>query len=200
MEPLRKVCVFCGSKSGANPVYREAATELGRLLVARGLDLVYGGGSIGLMGVIADAVLAHGGRAYGVIPGLLATRELAHPGLTELEIVPSMHVRKARMAELADAFIALPGALGTLDELCEIVTWSQLGLHCKPVGILNTAGYFNPLVQLIDQAIAEEFLRPVYRDLFFVADEPHALLEQLPLHRPPSGLLGGLPGLKLDQT
>lgn len=176
---MLRICVFCGSQVGINGLYRQAATDLGQLLVRHGYGLVYGGGHVGLMGVIADAVLASGGEAIGVIPDSLVARELAHTGLTELQVVPSMHARKARMAELADAFIALPGGYGTFEELFEVITWAQLGIHRKPIGLLNVAGYFNALKALVDQAIAEGFIRAEHWHLLTMADDASTLLEML---------------------
>ena len=182
---MRRVCVFCGSKTGHNHLYRDAAGQLGKLLVARGLGLVYGGGSVGLMGVIADAVLAGGGEVIGVIPEMLATKELLHSGVKDMHRMHSMHARKAKMAELSDAFIALPGGFGTFEELLEMITWSQLGIHRKPVGLLNVAGFYAPLVQFIDHAIAEGFIKPKHRQLIVIADEPAALLDLVLIHHPP---------------
>jgi len=182
---MQRICVFCGSSLGLNQGYANAARALGRELAGRGLDLVYGGGSVGLMGVLADAVLAEGGRVFGVIPRQLATEELAHRGLTSLKIVSSMHERKACMAELADAFIALPGGYGTFEELFEAITWSQLGIHRKPVGLLNTARYFDPLVLMIGRAIEEGFIVPENRHLVVVSESPRELLEKLSQHRLP---------------
>ena len=182
---MQRICVFCGSSPGLNQGYANAARALGRELAGRGLDLVYGGGSVGLMGVLADAVLAEGGRVFGVIPRQLATEELAHRGLTSLKIVSSMHERKACMAELADAFIALPGGYGTFEELFEAITWSQLGIHRKPVGLLNTARYFDPLVLMIGRAIEEGFIVPENRHLVVVSESPQELLEKLSQHRLP---------------
>ncbi len=145
---MRRVCVFCGSQTGDHPIYADAARQMGKLLAQRHLGLVYGGGNVGLMGVLADAALQAGGEVIGVIPGGLAERELAHAGLTELHVVPSMHARKVLMAEKADVFVALPGGYGTADELFEILTWRQLGLHAKPIGLLNVAGFFDPPVGL----------------------------------------------------
>ena len=155
---MRRVCVFCGSKVGHNSLYRDTAQTLGKLLVKGGLGLVYGGGSVGLMGVIADTVLAAGGEVIGVIPEMLATTELLHTGVQQMHRMHSMHARKAKMAELSDAFIALPGGYGTFEELLEMITWAQLGIHRKPVGLLNVAGYYDPLVQFVDHAIAEGFI------------------------------------------
>ena len=159
--------------------------------------LVYGGGRVGLMGIVADTVLAAGGEVIGVIPRALATKEVAHDALTELRVVASMHERKALMAELADGFVALPGGFGTFDELLEIVTWAQLGLHAKPIGILDVAGYFDAFSALVEGAIAEEFVRPEYRKLFVVGDEPRALLARLETHVPPAGVVKWI---GLDET
>src|SRR5882672_11244264 len=178
---MQRICVFCGSQVGTNGLYRQAATALGQLLVRHGYGLVYGGGHVGLMGVIADAVLASGGEVIGVIPESMVARELAHTGGTQLLGVPGMHERKARMAELADAFIALPGGYGTFEELFEVITWAQLGMHRKPIGLLNVAGYFNALKTLVDQAIAEGFIRAEHWHLFTMADDPSVLLETLGL-------------------
>jgi uncharacterized protein (TIGR00730 family) len=178
---MQRICVFCGSQVGTNGLYRQAATALGQLLVRHGYGLVYGGGHVGLMGVIADAVLASGGEVIGVIPESMVARELAHTGVTQLEVVPGMHERKARMAELADAFIALPGGYGTFEELFEVITWAQLGIHRKPIGVLNVAGYFQALKVLVDQAIAEGFIGAAHRCLLTIADDPGTLLETLGL-------------------
>ena len=186
MLALKRLCVFCGSSAGNDPVYREMATRFGELMVQSGQELVYGGGSVGLMGTIADAVLNAGGRVTGVIPQFLATRELLHEGATDLRITTGMHERKALMAELSDAFVALPGGLGTYEELFEVMTWAQLGLHCKPIGLLNISGYFDPLVQLVDRAISTGFCRDEHRRLFIVDDQPERLLKRLALHQPPS--------------
>jgi uncharacterized protein (TIGR00730 family) len=189
---MMRLCVFCGSSKGTNPVYADAARRLGEQMAARGLGLVYGGGHIGLMGILADAVLAGGGEAIGVIPRALVERELAHGGLTALHVVDTMHQRKALMADLADGFAALPGGFGTGDELFEILTWAQLGLHGKPIGLLNTAGFFDPLLAWLDRGVAEGFLRSEHRTLLHVADEEDALLrvlvEALPARRGPQGL------------
>jgi uncharacterized protein (TIGR00730 family) len=183
---LSDICVFSGSSTGHRQDYHRAAEDFGRLLAATGRRLIYGGGAIGLMGVMADAVLAAGGKVVGVIPEFLSLKEVRHDGLTELHVVPSMHVRKALMAERSDAFVALPGGLGTLDELCEILTWSQLGLHGKPVGLLNLLGYFDPLLAQIDRAIADGFCRPEHRELFVVDIDPAALLDRMSTHPLPS--------------
>lgn len=173
------ICVFCGSSSGGRPEYAEAARQFGIALVNAGLDLVYGAGHVGLMGVVADAVLGAGGKVVGVIPRSLVDRELAHQGLTELHVVGTMHERKAQMAERADYFAALPGGYGTLDELFEILTWAQLGLHAKPIGLLDTEGYFTPLLAWLDRAVQERFLKPKHRALLHIATEPDALLAHL---------------------
>ena len=182
---LRRVCVFCGSASGARLSYRRAAARLGEALARGGLGLVYGGGSIGLMGVLADAALAAGGEVVGVIPRALYRKEVAHMGLTRLHVVASMHARKAKMAEMADAFLAMPGGLGTLEELAEVLTWSQLGLQVKPCGLLDVAGYWRPLIRLLDHAVAERFLRPEHRRLVVVDRGPERLLARLGRWRPP---------------
>lgn len=176
---MHSVCVYCGSKVGKHPEYRRAAQQLGELLAARELQLVYGGGQVGLMGVIADAVLAAGGTVVGVIPDKLATKELLHPGVQEMHVVRTMHERKAKMTELADAFIAMPGGYGTFDELFEAITWAQIGYHHKPIGLLNTAGYFDPLLQLIGHAIEEQFIAPRHAELVVHDATPGALLDRL---------------------
>lgn len=175
---MKRVCLFCGSSAGVNPQYREMATRVGQTLARRGIGLVYGGGSIGLMGAAADAALAAGGEVVGVIPKALQLRELAHARLTALHVVGSMHERKAKMAELAHAFIALPGGMGTLEEFAEVLTWAQLGLHARPCGLLDVAGYYRPLIDFFDRAAAEGFLRPEHRRLVLVAEDPDALLDQ----------------------
>ena len=184
MLTMKSICVFCGSSLGARPVYQQAATALGQTLVRRDLRLIYGGGNVGLMGVVADAVLAAGGAAIGVLPKFLAAKEVAHAGLTQLHLVDSMHDRKALMAELADGFIALPGGFGTLEEFCEILTWAQLGLHTKPQGLLNVAGYYDSLLHLFDQAVAEKFLRPDLRNLVIEANDADVLLEKFLNYQP----------------
>jgi uncharacterized protein (TIGR00730 family) len=182
---LKRVCVFCGSNAGTDPVYSRAADALGRTLARRGLGLVYGGGSVGLMGVIADGALAGGGEVIGVIPKALARQEVAHEGLTKMHVVPDMHTRKAKMAELADGFIALPGGYGTLEELFEVVTWGQLGLHARPIALLNAAGYFDGLLGWIDSAVREGFIRPEHRRLLMAGTEPDALLDAMGRYEPP---------------
>ena len=176
---MPRVCVFCGSRTGSQPAYTEAASRLGAALAGRGIGLVFGAGQVGLMGVLADAVLASGGEAIGVIPQALVDRELAHRQLTRLHIVESMHDRKALMAELADAFLALPGGYGTLEEFFEIVTWKQLRLHQKPIGLYNVAGFFDPLLAWIERAIAEDFIKPKHRDLLMVGADIDPLLDRL---------------------
>jgi uncharacterized protein (TIGR00730 family) len=182
---VRRLCVFCGSNVGARTAYADAARALGAALARRGTGLVYGGGSVGLMGITADAALAAGGEVIGVIPRALATREIAHHGLTELRVVETMHERKALMTVLADGFVALPGGLGTLEELLEVVTWAQLGLHAKPIAVLNVAGYFDALLALVERAIAERFLHPGHRDLLLAAADVELLLDLLERARPP---------------
>jgi uncharacterized protein (TIGR00730 family) len=177
--------VYAGSNVGVDPAYRSLTESLAGALVERRIGLVYGGGKIGLMGVLADAALEQGGEVIGVIPRALADKEVAHEGLTELRVVASMHDRKATMAELADGFVALPGGIGTVEELIEVYTWTQLGLHAKPCALLNAAGYYDHLVAFLDHAVAERFLRPEHRDLLVVAGDPGHLLEQLERFRAP---------------
>lgn len=181
---MKRVCVFCGSSAGSHPEYRACAEELGAELIRRNLGLVYGGGNVGLMGAIADAVLKAGGEAIGVIPAHLMTREIGHKGLTQLHIVHSMHERKALMADLSDAFIALPGGFGTLEEFCEVLTWSQLGLHAKPCGIVNVLGYYTPLLAMLDHAVTERFLKPQNRALVLARETPAELLQAFEEWRP----------------
>jgi uncharacterized protein (TIGR00730 family) len=175
---IRRVCVFCGSNTGSDPVYVDAARGLGRLLAREGVGLVYGGGSVGLMGELADAVLHAGGEAIGVIPHALWAREVGHRGLTDLRIVETMHERKAMMADLSDAFIALPGGLGTLEEIFEIWTWAQLGLHAKPLGFLDVNGFYAPLMQFLDRAVRERFLRDPHRSIALVDADAARLLQR----------------------
>jgi len=182
---IRRICVFCGSSDGARPEYLDAATELGKQLAARNIGLVYGGAGVGLMGTVADAVLAAGGEVIGVMPRSLVEREVAHSKLRDLRVVGSMHERKALMAELADGFIALPGGLGTFDELCEILTWGQLGLHNKPVVLLDVDGYWGPFSALLDSAVAAGFLREIHRGLAHRAASVPAALELLHAPSPP---------------
>ena len=183
---MRRICVFCGSSPGARDDYAAAARALGAALVRRNLGLVYGGAKVGLMGIIADTMLATGGEVIGVIPNRLMTRELAHPGLSELRVVLSMHDRKREMADLADAFVALPGGIGTLEELTEVLSWAQLGLHGKPCGVLDVAGYFDRLIAFLDHAVTERFLPPAHRAMLLVARDPDALLDRLAAYRPPA--------------
>ncbi len=179
MARISSLCVFCGSSDGARSAYREAAAELARCLKARDITLVYGGGSVGLMGEISRTLMASGGRVIGVIPQALLDREKGNPSITRLEVVSTMHQRKARMAELSDAFVALPGGYGTLEEFCEVLTWSQLGMHAKPVALLNVANYFDPLLALFDHALTEGFLREDNRRLVLVEETPQSLLDTL---------------------
>ncbi len=176
---LRRLCVFCGSRSGTHRFYEEAAQTVGRLLCRRGVELVYGGGNVGLMGTVANACLSGGGRVIGVIPQALADREVAHAGLTELRIVSSMHERKALMADLSDAFVALPGGFGTWEEFFEVLTWSQLGIQHKACALLNVDGYYDPLLEMADRAVSEGFLLPVNRDLLISDSDPERLLDRL---------------------
>ena len=181
---MTRVCVFCGSAAGARVEYAEAAQALAAELARRGLGLVYGGASVGVMGVLADAALAAGVEVIGVIPRSLAARELAHARLTELRLVDSMHERKATMASLVDAFIALPGGLGTLEETFEVLTWSMLGIHQKPLGLLNTANYYAGLLTFFTHATTEGFIRPDHHNLFLVASTPSDLLDRLTTWKP----------------
>ena len=176
---LRRVCVFCGSSAGNAPEFREATEELAREMVSRGIGLVFGGGCVGLMGHLADAVLAAGGHAIGVIPDALVAREIAHLGLPDLRVVRSMHERKAMMAELSDAFIALPGGFGTFEELCEAITWTQLGLHRKRCGVLNVGGFYDPLLALFDGAVRAGFIRDASREIVSATANPRDLLDWL---------------------
>jgi uncharacterized protein (TIGR00730 family) len=181
---MRRICVFCGSSEGSRPEYRAAAEEMGAELVRRNIGLVYGGGNVGLMGIIADAVLKAGGEAVGVIQENLMAREIGHKGLTNLHVVRSMHERKALMADLSDAFVAMPGGFGTLEEFCEVLTWTQLGLHAKPCGILNIRGYYTPLLMMFDHAVEEQFLKPENRALVLAGESPAELLRTLEEWRP----------------
>lgn len=183
---MKRVCVFCGSSVGARPEYADAARTLAAELVRRGLGLVYGGGSIGLMGVLADAVLAGGGEVIGVIPSALATREISHAGLTELRVVESMHERKATMAALADGFIALPGGLGTFEETFEVLTWSQLGIHRKPIGLLQVLDYWEPLRAALTHAVEAGFVARENLALLLSGESAAELLDRFALWRPPA--------------
>ncbi|MEO8678696.1 MAG: TIGR00730 family Rossman fold protein [Vicinamibacterales bacterium] len=176
---MKRVCVFCGSSAGVRPAYSVAARAMGTLLATRGIGLVYGGGNVGLMGVVADAALAAGGEVIGVIPRALADKEVAHSGLTDLRVVDSMHTRKAMMADLADGFVAMPGGVGTFEEFFEAVTWTQLGLHRKACGLLNVDGFYSPLAGFIDRAVAEGFIKPLHRGIIVVDDDPARLLDRL---------------------
>jgi uncharacterized protein (TIGR00730 family) len=189
MSGLRWVAVFCGANAGSRPLYGEMAAALGQELARRGCGLVYGGGSVGLMGALARSVRDSGGAVVGIIPGPLTAREVMGEQIGELRVVESMHERKAAMAALADGFVALPGGFGTLDELFEAITWGQLGIHGKPVGLFNIAGYFDPLLTFIDQAAAEGFIRPQHRQLVVVETTPAALLDRLAAYQPPPGLV-----------
>jgi len=182
---LQRVCVFCGSSPGRSPGHLQAATAFGRALAARGLGLVYGGAAVGLMGALADGVLAAGGEAIGVIPQGLLEREVGHRGLSELHVVDSMHTRKRTMAELSDAFVALPGGLGTLEELFEVLTWAQLGIHDKPCGLLDVAGFYAPLLAVLDHMEREQFIRREHRALLIVETSIDALLDRLAERRMP---------------
>ena len=183
-SPIRAVAVYCGSSLGASPEYARAAQDMGTELASRGLTTIYGGGDVGLMGVLADAALAKGGRVVGVIPKALVDLEVAHAGLTELVVVDSMHARKAVIAERADAFVALPGGLGTLDEFCEALTWSQLGIHRNPMGLLNSGEFYDPFIDLMDRMTAEGFIRPGHRSNALAKATPSALLDALAAWRP----------------
>jgi hypothetical protein len=181
---MKRVLVFCGSSPGGRPEYAQTAEALGRLCASRGVEVVYGGAHVGLMGVLADATLGAGGKVIGVIPNRLVEAEIAHAGLTELHIVNTMHERKALMAELSDAVIALPGGTGTLDELFEMFTWSQLGLHRMPIGLLDTAEYWQPLLGFLEHAVNERFLRAAHFETLLVEHDPGALLDRLSSHQP----------------
>lgn len=185
---MHSICVYCGSSDRIGPAYIKAAYQMGATLARRGLQLVFGAGKTGLMGAVADGALEAGGEVIGVIPAMFYTPALAHTALTKLEISENMHTRKARMYELADAFIALPGGLGTYDELFETLTWAQIGLHHKPVGLLNTAGYYDLLLQMLEHTRAEGMLYDEHLALYVHAREPEDLLDQMALHRPPDGL------------
>ena len=176
---VERICVFCGASPGARPEYRAATAELARLLVAEGIGVVYGGGGVGLMGALADAVLAEGGEITGVIPRSLVDREIAHRDVSDMRVVGSMHERKALMADLADAFVALPGGIGTLEELFEVYTWAQLGLHQKPCALLNVEGYYDDIADFLRHAVAERFLREETRELLMVESDPATLIERL---------------------
>lgn len=182
---MKRLCVYCGSSAGKKPGYAQAAQQLAEELVMRGIGLVYGGASIGVMGLLADAVLANQGEVVGIIPQALVDKEVSHTGLTDLKIVSSMHERKAMMADLSDGFIALPGGLGTLEELFEILTWAQLGFHHKPCGLLNIAGYYDGLTAFLDHAVDEQFVKPIHRSLLRVESCPVKLLDSFSICQPP---------------
>jgi len=182
---VRSICVFCGSNSGHDPAYESAARTLGEMLAGAGITLVYGGGRVGLMGVVANAALGAGGKAIGVIPKSLVEREIAHNGLSDLHVVGSMHERKAMMSELSEGFIALPGGTGTLEEFFEVLTWAQLGEHGKPCGLLNVAGYYDPLLEVFDHMVDRGFLSETHRSLVLVETEPTALLGRFEQYQPP---------------
>lgn len=182
---MKRICVFAGSSPGANDAYRRSAIELGEALADRDIELVYGGGCVGLMGVLADAALARGGRVIGVIPHTLMVREVGHRALTELHVVDSMHERKAMMAELSEGFIALPGGFGTLEEMFEILTWAQLGLHGHPCGLLNVEGYFDSLLAFLDHSVEQAFVRDTHRAMLLVDDSPRSLLDRFAAYRAP---------------
>ena len=184
--PLKSVCVFCGSSPGGDPAYLEAAQATGAAIAGRGLTLVYGGAKVGLMGAVADAALAAGGEVIGVLPKALMIKEIGHAGLSRLEVVASMHERKARMAELSDGFVALPGGAGTLEEIAEVWTWAQLGFHAKPVGFLNLAGYFDGLFAFIDHAVSQAFIKPVHAHMLIRDTNPVALLDAFAAYVPVS--------------
>ena len=176
---MKSIAVYCGSSAGKRAIYTEVAKEMGGLLAKRNMRLVYGGGKVGLMGVVADAVMDAGGEVIGVIPGFLNHKEIGHTGVTELHVVESMHERKMLMFNESDGFIAMPGGFGTMDELFEILTWAQLGLHPKPIGILNVDGYYNPFIQHVNHMMEEGFLKPIYRNMLLEAETPEALLEAM---------------------
>ena len=185
MNPIKRICVFCGSSPGARREYAAAAETVARLLVANRIAIVYGGGNVGLMGILADTARAAGGEVIGIIPQSLMAKELAHNGLSDLRVVDSMHERKALMADLSDAFIALPGGYGTFEEFCEVLTWTQLGLQRKPCGILNIEGYYDHLLKLFDHAVAERFLKPEHRALVLADNDPASLIHRLLSYHPP---------------
>ncbi len=187
-KKIERICVFCGSQSGAHEVYVEQARAMGRTMAERGIGLVYGGGGIGIMGAVADAVIEADGKVIGVIPYALATKERAHPNI-DMRIVNTMHERKAMMAELSDAFIALPGGFGTFEELMETITWGQLGIHQKPVGLLNIAGYYDPILQMIDRAIEEGFILPRYRNLFVASSSIDEMFDLMREFQPLEGIV-----------
>jgi cytokinin riboside 5'-monophosphate phosphoribohydrolase len=189
MNPLTNICVYCGASLGNRPIYQQMAQALADEMARRGIGLVYGGGSVGLMGTIAHAVHEKGGKVTGIIPNALKMKEIVGEVFYELIAVNTMHERKAMMAHLADGFIAMPGGFGTLDELFEAITWGQLGIHAKPVGLLNVNHYFDPLLQWVEQALTEGFVRPHHRNLIVVAEEPALLIDKMNEYEPPAGLV-----------
>ncbi len=190
---MKNICIYCGSAAGVRPEYIEVAHRLGRVLAEQNLGLVYGGGRVGLMGIVADAALERGGRVIGIIPQALATEEVAHSGLTELHVVGDMHERKAMMARRSDAFLTMPGGIGTFEEFFETLSWAALKLHHKPIGILNVAGYFDPLIALLDHAVAEGFLRSKHLGHLITGEDPRALVAAVLERVPPEG-----PGQRID--
>jgi len=181
---MKSVCVFCGSRTGTRPEYTDAGRRVGELLARKGVRLIYGGASIGVMGALADAVLSHGGTAVGIIPHGLKAREVAHGRLSEMRVVGSMHERKALMNQLADGFLALPGGMGTLDELCETITWAQLGIHAKPCALLDVAGYWDPFKAMLDRAVSEGFVPEEHRRMILVGNDPEELFERMERFQP----------------
>jgi uncharacterized protein (TIGR00730 family) len=182
---MKRICVFCGSNKGVRPIYTEVAETLGRLLAEKGIELVYGGGCVGLMGAIANSALRHGGHVIGVIPKALEIKEVVHEGLSDLRVVRNMHERKALLGELSCGFIALPGGFGTYEEFCEVLAWSQLGFHRKPFGLLDIAGFYGSLLQFFDHATAEGFIRPIHRELVLVEEDAPRLLARMQAWQPP---------------
>lgn len=183
---MKRICVFCGSNPGLRPDYEAAARDLARVMAERGIGLVYGGGHVGLMGIVADTIMAHGGEAIGVIPEALLRREVGHHGLTELHVVRSMHERKQMMADLSDGFIALPGGYGTFEEFCEVITWSQLGIHPKPCGVLNVLGYYDALLAMFDHGVQEGFIHPKHRAMVLEDTDPAGLIAEMDAFVPPT--------------
>lgn len=182
---MKRICVFCGSNFGIDPVFAQTAEKVGKFLAAENIELVYGGGRVGLMGKIADTVMQNGGKVIGVIPKALDRKEIAHQGLTELHIVGSMHERKALMAELSDGFIALPGGVGTFEEFCEIVTWAQLGIHAKPSALMNVGGFYDHFIAMFDHSMKHGFIRPEHRELILIESDIERLFEKMKNYRPP---------------
>ena len=183
---MKRICVFCGSSAGEDPRYLDGADRFGQILAREGIELVYGGSRVGMMGRLAAATLQAGGRVVGIIPGAVMNRELAHQELTELRVVKSLHERKSEMAELSDAFVALPGGLGTIEAFFELLTWAQLGLHQKPCAVLNVAGYFRPLVRFLDHMTQEGFMARPHRDMVIIEEDPEALIRRMAEYRPPA--------------